>query len=139
MQSPRSGPRRAAVGELERVLEGAAPFRDVPAGRPEPPERGDETQHQLAVAGLAGEADGRAEVRVVVVEPGEAVVPVADPRLDIEPLRLVRVPERVAPPRLVGLAGGLQHLEAELADRLEHPEARLAVRVAPPRAGLGRQ
>src|ERR1044072_259323 len=53
---------------------------------------------------------------------------VASARLDVGPLGQPEVPLGMPPPRLGELAGALEQLEPELADRLQHPEARLAVR-----------
>ena len=54
---------------------------------------------------------------------------VAGPRLGVQPLGLVGGPDGVPLARRLELAGRLEQLEPELADRLEHPEARLAVGV----------
>jgi hypothetical protein len=76
---------RPAAAELERLLEGLAPFRDV-ARRPVAPDGGRQLQQQVSVAGLSSPRDRLADVGVLVVHPREEGDVVVHPRLRFQAL-----------------------------------------------------
>src|SRR5262249_56035468 len=120
---------RPRVGDLEGIRDRPPSLPDVAARRRERPERRREPQVEVAVLTFARPAGRRAEVRVVVGEPGDRRRLVARPRLRVQAFRELCEPRGVAPAAVLELPRRFELLERELADGLEHPEARLAVRV----------
>ena len=127
----RGGPpveRRDRAGGTDRAGREQLPaLPEVPVNGPEPPERQRQTQGRLGVPPQLGPAQGRAQVVVLALEPGEPDRLRRAGQLRLGGLRQIEVVEDVPPMDTIGLTALSQVLQRILADRLQHDVPGLAV------------
>src|SRR5690606_20073957 len=127
-----SGGGGAPLAPGDELSEAAVAFAEVAADDPEPPQRLPQLERGLEVVPAFEVGEGGAAVGLLGVE---AVQPAGLIEAGEVGLGLAGEGEEEAGVRLaggLGLARGVERVEAELADGLEHAEARLAGGLAPP-------
>jgi hypothetical protein len=117
--------RSPARGQVQELLEPQPALGQVPALLPEPPQRPRRLLGPAGLAGVGGPAQGQAQVGLLQLAAVQPLALVGAGEVGLGGHGQLQEVLGVAPPDRLQVAGGLEPLPPELADRLQHGEAGL--------------